>query len=539
MANLIPLAYADVELQLATVIAVGATSFSLASANDDDGNALPSGKYCFTIDNGSSNKEYLMGQLNGVAVTSVKSLSRQGVETTGSVKQHRVGSSCIITDFATIQRAADILRGVLALDGSAPLLYDAEPTLTDRKQIATLGKVLDLVLGGTVAFDNQIVTGILAGETIASGDSVYLKESDQRWWKSSASTAATVDNVKLGIALSAGTAGVAIASGVLLEGVYTTSGLTAGSRYYISNTAGARSTTPGTTSLNVGIAYSTTKLLFIPRQMSSPTDNEKAALAGNFGALSSLNRFVTETFLNQTTTQQTFNSSGTWTKLTGLKRVRVRLWGAGGSGGCTTDVAGEVGGGGGGGYIEYWFEASALGATEAVTIGVGGAAVSGFATGNAGGNSTFGTLLTAYAGGAGSQSSTGGGGGGGGSLFSIGGNASGSTAGTAGDVLSGAGGVSGVTAGGGANTASAGAGGTGGNAFYGGGGGGGVGTSSAGAGGTSKFGGAGGLGLFAASGNATSGVQPGGGGGAKGSTAGTGNSGAGADGRCIVTEFYA
>ena len=91
MTNVIPRAIADVELQIATAISVGTTSFTLNSANDDDGNALPAGLYCFTLDSGTSNKEYLIGQLNGVNITSVKSVSRQGVETTGAARAHRVG----------------------------------------------------------------------------------------------------------------------------------------------------------------------------------------------------------------------------------------------------------------------------------------------------------------------------------------------------------------------------------------------------------------------------------------------------------------
>ena len=55
MSNQIPLAYADIELQLAGAISVSDTSLVLSSSTDDDGNALPAGKYCFTIDNGSTN----------------------------------------------------------------------------------------------------------------------------------------------------------------------------------------------------------------------------------------------------------------------------------------------------------------------------------------------------------------------------------------------------------------------------------------------------------------------------------------------------
>lgn len=294
MANKIPLAYADVELQLSTAIAVGATSFSLSSGNDDDGNALPAGKYCFTIDNGTSNKEYLLGQLNGTDVTSVVSVSRQGVETSGAVRAHRVGASAIVTDFATIQRVADILRGQETLDGSNPVAYDTEPTLTDREEIATVGYVLDNINGGTVDFDNQVITGVNAGETVSAGDLVYFKTSDQEWYKTDADTASTVNGVQLGIALGAGTDGAAITGGVQIAGVYTTSSLTAGSLYYAGNTAGAYTTSAGTIQRVIGVALSTTRLLLIPVTPESVTSDEKDALAGSSGSPSSTNTFITE-----------------------------------------------------------------------------------------------------------------------------------------------------------------------------------------------------------------------------------------------------
>ena len=290
MTNLIPLAIADLDLQLATPIGIGGTSFTLSSALDDDGVALPSGMYCFTVDNGTTNKEYLLGQVNGTAVTSVKSVSRQGVSTSGSVRPHRVGASCIVSDFATIQRVADALRGQIALDGANPLYYDAAPTLSNGAQLATVAYVLGIVSGGTVNFDSQIISSILAGETIVAGNLVYLKVSDQRWWKASAATIATVDGVRLGIAQGSGSAGVAITGGVLLNGPWTTSGLTVGA-YYASDTAGAISTTPGTNSVPIGVAVLTTRLFLFPREINSPTADQKAALASGVGTPSATNTY--------------------------------------------------------------------------------------------------------------------------------------------------------------------------------------------------------------------------------------------------------
>lgn len=512
MANQVPLVIADFETQVSGAIAAGDTSFTLASATDDDGNALAAGKYCFTVNNGRSNKQYLLGQLNGTTVTSVVSVDRRGNETSGAASSARSGSPVMISDFATIQRVADILRGQVDLDGSNPVSYDAEPSLANREELATVGYVLDQVSGGTVDFDNQIINSVNAGETVAAGELLYFKTSDQEWYKCDADTASTVENVQLGIALGAGSDGASISGGVQIAGVYTTTGLTAGSTYYASNTAGAYSTSAGTTSVVIGLALSTTRLFLVPRYFNSVTSNEKDALAGGdeLGTPSSSNKFLTENARAQVVT---FTSSGTWTKDTGLQRVRVQAWGGGGAG-VSVASTNSGGGGGGGGYSEAWFEASELGSSETVTVGAGGAT-----SGAAGGNTTFGSLLTAF-GGSGGSGATGGNGGvvqtGETTLRGAGGSTS---AGGVGVLWGGAGG---------------GGGGAGGNALFGGAGGGGNATATASSGGTSIYGGNGGAGNHTGA-AATAGTQPGGGG---GSTNGSGTFGAGAAGQVIVTEYY-
>jgi hypothetical protein len=471
MANKIPLAYADVELQLSTAISVGTTSFSLSSADDDDGNALPAGKYCFTVDNGLSTKEYLIGQLNGTNVTSVVSVSRQGVESSGAARAHRVGASVIISDFATIQRVADILRGVETLDGASPIIYDAEPTLADRKELATVGYVLDTATGGTVAFDSQVIAAT-AGETVAAGDLVYFKTSDQEWYKTDADTAATVDSVQLGIALGSGTDGVAISGGVQISGSYTTTGLTAGSLYYAGNTAGAYTTSAGTTEKIIGIALSTTKLLLLCERFSL------SALGGggDFGTPSTSNKFLTQAYnasASGAPIVRTYVNSGsphTWTKPSGLKYIVVEGVGGGGNGYAPPSNEGG-GGGGGGGYFKKLIPAASLGATETVTVGAAvqntsfgshctgnAGATASSATGGAGGSATGGDINIPGGNGGRGEGNAGsniwefGGAGGDSSLGRGGGNSSGNLGGSQGHLYGGggAGGASGGGGGGGA-----------------------------------------------------------------------------------------
>ena len=241
---------------------------------------------------------------------------------------------------------------------------------------------------------------------------------------------------------------------------------------------------------------------------------------------------------------QTFTSSGTWTKpgLPSTSKVIIELWGGGGSG--ARGESGNMGGGGGGGYNRLETVLSALGATETVTIGPGGAAVTSAANGNPGTNSTFGSLLTAYAGGGGGSGATGAGGGGGGEL----GAGQSAVASTVGDGGRGFGGTSGsgltvnVGGTGGLNSANGedahslfsgsgggGGGGLGGTAYYGGAGGAGAGGGNRAAANSIN----GGDGGSVSSSVGTAGVQPAGGGAASVAA----NSGAGAAGKCIVTVY--
>ncbi len=99
-----------------------------------------------------------------------------------------------------------------------------------------------------------------------------------------------------------------------------------------------------------------------------------------------------------------FVAGGTFTKADHpwLHKVRVRLVaGGGGGGGAAATIAAQVaggGGGGGGGYAEVETLASALGTTETVTVGAGGAAGVGGAAGGVGGVTSFGSLAAANGG---------------------------------------------------------------------------------------------------------------------------------------------
>lgn len=282
------------------------------------------------------------------------------------------------------------------------------PTPTNDTDVANKAYVNSIALG-TLTTINVIVPGT-AGETIANGNLVYYDDTANQWKLTDADTAATVDNVLLGIAQGAGTVGVAITDGVLLQGVDNAqSGLTIGQTYYASNTAGGIATSAGTTSVIVGIGKSATELYFAPRFNSLLTANQLAALAGTSGTPSSSNKYVTDADTTGTGAVvrasatpalidiQTFTVDGTWTKPTGAKTVEVIVIGAGGSGagGAGSGGAGTGGAGGAGaagGYGKKTINAAGLGATESVVVGVASA---GGAAGGVGANGTDGTAGTA------------------------------------------------------------------------------------------------------------------------------------------------
>ncbi len=96
-------------------------------------------------------------------------------------------------------------------------------------------------------------------------------------------------------------------------------------------------------------------------------------------------------------TVQTFTASGTWTRPTGCKRVRVRCIGGGGGGAGATAAASQSCAGGGGGAGAYGEGNYDVTATSSVTVTIGAAGAAGVAANGAGGNggqSSFGGLLT-------------------------------------------------------------------------------------------------------------------------------------------------
>lgn len=153
---------------------------------------------------------------------------------------------------------------------------------------------------------------------------------------------------------------------------------------------------------------------FVAQQVFSTTLPGQAGNAGKFlgtdGSNASWVNVISASF-------QEFTSSGTWTKPAGAQFVMAEAWGAGAGGGsgrrgiATSGIFGG-GGGGGGAYTFRIWRASELPSSVLVEVGAGGAGGATVTTNNTdgndgtpGGNTSFGSFLTAYGGGPGLKGS--------------------------------------------------------------------------------------------------------------------------------------
>lgn len=175
MAN-IPKVVALFETSLQAKINSSATSMTLVSGTDKAGNTL-SGVYGMVIDEGSSNEEFIIGTVAGTAVTSMLrgvSPADAKTEVAALKKEHRRGASVKITDFPVLGVLSRMLNG----DETIPnkLQYTSEPTLSDRKDIVSLGFVQDTAIAGGVDASTTVkgisklsVAPASATEPIAAG----------------------------------------------------------------------------------------------------------------------------------------------------------------------------------------------------------------------------------------------------------------------------------------------------------------------------------------------------------------------------------
>lgn len=293
----------------------GATTVTLKSMTDIDGNLVVMASFGTigygTLEPGSGVMEEQISfsgvtqNANGTAtLTGVKSVTfgTPFTETSGLSKTHAGSTIFVISNTAGFYNQIPFKQNDETLTGQWSGI-----TPVSAANLATKAYV-DLVAGG-IATTNQVIVVATAGETVAAGQLVYFNTGTGRWNLTDADTATTVELVQLGIAQGAGTNGNPISGGVLIYGTDShQTGLVAGSIYYAGNTAGAVSSSVGTTERAVGIANSTTTLNFNPDFYYVPKATQKAALAGFGGTPSTSNKYAL-----QAPTAQTYTPAGAGT----------------------------------------------------------------------------------------------------------------------------------------------------------------------------------------------------------------------------------
>lgn len=362
---------ADFTTSLASAIAVGGTTATLQSATDDDGVALPAGRYFFSIDGSNAGKEHISCDLSGTSLTNINSVSRQGVETSGTVRAHRLGATVTITDYLSIKLLNDMLSGVATLDADVPLAYDAAPVLDGDWMVVTKDYVDGVAIAGAPD-SSTTVKGItkLSVAAATASNPISVGDNDPR---------IAPNNYA---ASSAGTDTYAITLGVA------PSAYAAGQKY----TFKADVANTGAATLNVNSLGAVT----IKKNVSEDLATGDIVIDQMVTVTHDGTNFqLHKPTLRLTPTTQVYTSSDTWTRPSGLSYAVVEVVGGGGGGGSASE--GAAGGGGGGGYSKETLTASELGSTEAVTVGAGGAGSSN-GNGSAGGTSSFGTLLQATGG---------------------------------------------------------------------------------------------------------------------------------------------
>lgn len=170
---------ADFRTSLATKLSAGASTCTLQSATDDDGVALPSGTYFFTIDGDNSQKEHIVATLSGTSLSAISSISRQGTQTANALREHRVGASVTITNFAHIKYINDLLDGTTNLNASTPLTYDGTASITTDNQLATKAYVDGVAIAGAAkATDTVYGIAKLSVAAVSSTVPIVIGQND-------------------------------------------------------------------------------------------------------------------------------------------------------------------------------------------------------------------------------------------------------------------------------------------------------------------------------------------------------------------------
>lgn len=152
MASTLLQTISNFETTISAKLTASGASLVLTTNLDKQGNALPSGVYGFTLDEGKSNEEHIIGTLSGSMLTiTTRNVSLQDGTTGGTGKEHRKGASIKITNHPLMVRMRRLLDGTDGFNGAQPVHYDTSPTFTPGSNQFVTVAYADVLVGAGVA----------------------------------------------------------------------------------------------------------------------------------------------------------------------------------------------------------------------------------------------------------------------------------------------------------------------------------------------------------------------------------------------------
>lgn len=136
-------------------MSAAATSFTLVTATDRDGNAL-SGLYGFIIDEGTADEEFVLATISGTTGTVVYrgiDSNDPNTEVSGNKKLHRRGASVKITDYPILGVLRQILNGEATIPNK--LSYNSHPTFSSNTELVDKKYVDDVAVSGASDADTS------------------------------------------------------------------------------------------------------------------------------------------------------------------------------------------------------------------------------------------------------------------------------------------------------------------------------------------------------------------------------------------------
>jgi len=378
--------------------------------------------------------------VNGKVITMTGSSSDTAVFTAGTNGTLSIVTTDAAAAAANIQITAD---GTVDIDSAGVLTLDSGAAINIEPASGSA-----ILLDGTISIDAGVVTGATSITSTA-----FVGDITGDVTGNTSGTAATVTTAAQSSITSLGTLTTLTVDSIIING--TNIGHT-------SDTDAIAISSGGVVTMNQIPVFSAG----INVSGGTIAGTLATAAQGNVTSLGTLSALIV-TGQYTLASIQTFTSTGTWTKPSGVRFVRVQVLGGGGGGGGATASGTTTGAGAGGGYAEEWIDVTGT-SSETATVGAGGTGATSVATGGTGGTSSFGSLTSATGGaggGAGLAWGAAGGAGSGGSFNITGGHGapgvttSAATTGVGGGSFFGNGGGNAIVAGDGQNGAALGSGG--------------------------------------------------------------------------------